>query len=73
MDPLFIIIPTIAVVSFGAGILFSKVVLAEASSVKQHITDEIAKVRVDIASLLIRTRGEVVGVANKAAAQAAKI
>lgn len=45
MDPLFVIIPTIAVVSFGAGILFSKVVLAEAVTVKQHVTDAAASTK----------------------------
>jgi hypothetical protein len=52
MDPLFIVIPAVGVVCFASGILFSKVVLAEAVSIKQHVTDEVAKVRSDISSLL---------------------
>jgi hypothetical protein len=59
MDPLFIIIPAIGVVCFACGILFSKVVLAETATVKRHVTDEVAKVRDDVASLLDKVKAKI--------------
>jgi len=59
MDPLIIVIPAIAVVSFGAGILFSKVVLAEAASIKTHVTEEVGQIRVDVASLLAKVSAKI--------------
>lgn len=58
MDPLVIVIPAIAVFAFGAGILFSKVVLAEALTIKQHVTDEVGKVRNDVSSLLEKVKAK---------------
>jgi len=45
-----IVIPSVGVVCFVGGVVFTKAVLTEASSIKQHVTDEITKLRGDISA-----------------------
>ncbi len=45
-----LIVPTVGVVCFVAGIVFSKAMLSEATAIKQHITAEIEKLRSDVSA-----------------------
>jgi hypothetical protein len=47
---------------FVVGVIFAKSVLSEAASIKQHVSDEVAELRADVASLLGKAKGEVTGV-----------
>lgn len=44
---------------FVAGVAFHKYVLSEAASIKQHVTDEVAEVRGDVASLLDKVKAKI--------------
>jgi hypothetical protein len=43
---------------FGAGVYFQKYVISEAASIKQHVTDEVAELRADVASLLDKVKAK---------------
>ena len=47
-----LLIAVLVPAAFAAGVIFHKYVISEATSIKQHVTDEVAEVRTDIASLL---------------------
>jgi hypothetical protein len=45
-----IVIPSVGVICFVGGVVFSKALLHEASDIKAHVTAEIAKLRGDISA-----------------------
>lgn len=54
-----LVIPGIAVVSFVAGVVFSKAVLSDAAAIKEHVTAAEGRIRNDIASLLSKVAAKV--------------
>lgn len=45
--------------AFAAGVVFQKYVISEAASIKAHVTDEVAEVRGDVASLLDKVKAKI--------------
>lgn len=58
MNPSFII-PGVGVVCFVCGVVFSKAILSETGTIKQHVTESETRIRADIASLLSKTASKV--------------
>jgi hypothetical protein len=58
MNPSFII-PGVGVVCFVCGVVFSKAILSETATIKQHVTESETRIRADIASLLSKTASKV--------------
>jgi hypothetical protein len=52
MHPVAIAFAVAVPAAFAAGVLYSKYVISEAASIKEHVTAEVQEVRADLASLL---------------------
>jgi hypothetical protein len=59
MDPGVIAAAVALPIAFAAGVVVHKYVISEAQSIKQHITDEVAELRADVASLLTKAAAKV--------------
>lgn len=45
--------------AFAAGVIYQKYVISEAEAIKKHVTDEVAEVRADVASLLEKVKAKI--------------
>jgi len=69
--------PTLLAVSFAlaviaafiAGVVFHKFVVSEATAIKDHVSDEIAEVRLDVTGEITKLRDAVSGALSKTAAK----
>lgn len=59
MDAVIATLLILAVASFAAGVFFHKYVISEAEAIKQHVTEEVAEVRADVASLLEKVKAKI--------------
>ena len=58
MDPEILIFALGFLAAFVGGVVFHKYVVSEATAIKEHVTDEVAEVRADIASLLDKAKSK---------------
>lgn len=54
-----VIVVLLPLAAFAAGVIYQKYVISEAEAIKKHVTDEVAEVRADVASLLDKVKAKI--------------